>query len=128
MHQLITLENAGHGWAGLGNANPVFRWALDSINQYLYPLLPCAQSPLALKPQATEPVTLFPNPCAAGQTLFVGNGTKSVKIATVQGVSLGHYRVQKGQITLPELSSGVYTIWAETNKQTIIQTLMVSKP
>ena len=128
LHRLVTLDKAGHGWAGLGNANPVFRWALDSINQYLYPLLPCAQSPLGQKPASLESFALFPNPCHGSETIHIGTDSKFIQIRTLQGSVIGQFPVLDGQVKLPNLPAGMYTLSTEIKNQTITRTFVVTIP
>lgn len=128
LNHLVTLETAGHGWAGLGNANPIFRWALDSINQYLYPLLPCAKSPLGLKQLGPKPLALFPNPCQSGQILHLNTDSKNVDIHSLQGQYLGQFPVVDGQFTLPELPAGMYCLQAQSAGETMTQTFVVTAP
>ena len=128
LHHLVTLDKAGHGWAGLGNANPVFRWALDSINQYLYPLLPCAQSPLGIKPFSEKPFTLFPNPCHGAEILTIGTAYTSIQIRNLQGSFIGEFPVLEGQVRLPNLPAGIYTMSAETENTPLTRTFVVTTP
>lgn len=128
LHHLVTLDKAGHGWAGLGNANPVFRWALDSINQYLYPMLPCAKSPLGLSSLGNTNFEIFPNPCHGSETIHLRTESKFVQIRSLQGSLIGQFPVTEGKIKLPNLPGGMYFLQTEINKQRLTRTFMVTTP
>ena len=55
------IYNIGHGWAGTGNANPLFTQAVDFSTDFLYPLLPCNNSSVGIT-ENKDYVNQYPNP------------------------------------------------------------------
>ena len=103
--------NVGHGWAGIGHANPLFSQAVDFSTNFLYPLLPCNNSSVGV-PEKQDIVIQYPNPANDVVHYSSGKVIKEIIIYNQIGQVKSYIIVNntKYDISLTDFEKGIYHV------------------